>query len=242
MWIADRVEQLVPYLRRYARASLGDTGNGDACVERVLERVLAASIEPSFESDAYDREKLYQLLDQEIAEASSDPGAKARRALLLIAVEGFKDSAAGRILGVNRDELAQLVDVAERDFAASTATRMLIVEDEPLIAAQLKRLTNGLGHNVIGVASTAAAAIKLNAEHKPDIILCDIMLADGSLGTDAIQEMALPDSVPVVFITAYPEKYLATLNEGPSYLITKPFSQDYLKAVIGHALLNVQRS
>ena len=242
MWIADRVEQLVPYLRRYARASLGDTGIGDSCVERVLENVLRASLEPNFEPDHYDRERLYQLLEQEIATVADAPSAKARRALLLIAVEGFKDAAASRILGVARDDLAQLVESAERDFAESTATRMLIIEDEPLIAAQLKRLTIGLGHNVIGTPSTAAAAVKLNKEHQPDIILCDIMLADGSLGTDAIQEMALPDSVPVVFITAYPEKYLATLNEGPSYLITKPFSQDYLKAVIGHALLNVQRA
>ena len=241
MWIADRIEQLVPYFRRYARASLGDTSTGDSCVERVLEHVLSASLEPNFEPDLYDRERLYKLLEQEIATVAPAPSAKARRALLLIAVEGFKDAAAGRILGVARGDLAQLVESAERDFAESTATRMLIIEDEPLIAAQLKRLTNGLGHNVIGIASTAAAAVKLNKEHQPDIILCDIMLADGSLGTDAVQEMALPDSVPVVFITAYPEKYLATLNEGPSYLITKPFSQDYLKAVIGHALLNVQR-
>lgn len=240
MWIADRVEQLVPYLLRYARASLGDTSSGDSCVERVLEHVLSASLEPNFEPDFYDRERLFKLLDREIEIVAPAPNARARRALLLIAVEGFKDAAAGRILGVSLEDLAQLVETAERDFAESTATRMLIIEDEPLIAAQLKRLTNGLGHNVIGIASTASAAVKLNSEHQPDIILCDIMLADGSLGTDAIQEMALPDSVPVVFITAYPEKYLATLNEGPSYLITKPFSQDYLKAVIGHALLNVQ--
>jgi CheY-like chemotaxis protein len=242
MWIADRVEQLVPYLRRYARASIGDKASGDSCVERVLESVLRASLEPNFDPDQYDREKLYKLLDREIADVARAPGAKARRALLLIAVEGFKETAAARILGVDLNELAELVENAERDFAESTATRMLIIEDEPLIAAQLKRLTNGLGHNVIGIASTASAAVKLNQEHKPDIILCDIMLADGSLGTDAIQEMDLPNSVPVVFITAYPEKYLATLNEGPSYLITKPFSQDYLKAVIGHALLNVQSS
>ena len=52
--------------------------------------------------------------------------------------------------------------------------------------------------------------------------------------------MNLPDEVPVVFITAYPEKYLATLNDGPSYLITKPFDPEYVKAVIGHAMLNVQ--
>jgi CheY-like chemotaxis protein len=104
----------------------------------------------------------------------------------------------------------------------------------------LKRIAEGLGHRVVGIADTTKSAVAMGAEHTPDIVLCDIHLADGSLGTDAIAEMNLPTEVPVVFITAYPEKYLATLNEGPSYLITKPFDADYLQAVIGHAMINVQ--
>lgn len=138
------------------------------------------------------------------------------------------------------DELLELLELAEQDFSQATATCMLIIEDEPLISAQLKRIAEGLGHRVIDIAATASQAVALNLEHQPDIVLCDIHLADGSLGTDAIADMQLPDTVPVVFVTAYPEKYLSTTNEGPSYLITKPFSPDYLKAVIGHALLNVQ--
>ena len=241
MWIADRVEKLVPYLRRYARAATGETELGDKCVERVLQSVLTQSLDVGFDADRFDRERLYMLLDEELDKVRSVPNAKARRALLLIAVEGFSEAITCRILGVRADDLPEMLAIAEKDFAESTATRMLIIEDEPLISAQLKRLTEGLGHSVIGVASTAEKAVALNKEHEPDIILCDIMLADGSLGTDAIAQMQLPSSVPVVFITAYPEKYLSTSNEGPSYLITKPFSQDYLKAVIGHALLNVQK-
>lgn len=240
MWIADRVEKLVPYLRRYARAATGESALGDGCVEIVLQTVLTQSLEVGFDADRFDKERLYTLLDQELAKIQKDPNAKARRALLLIAVEGFADAVASRILGVPKEALPEVLAIAEKDFAESTATRMLIIEDEPLISAQLKRLTEGLGHKVIGVASTAADAVALNLEHKADIILCDIMLADGSLGTDAIAAMELSSSIPVVYITAYPEKYLSTSNEGPSYLITKPFSQDYLKAVIGHALLNVQ--
>ena len=240
MWIADRIEKLVPYLRRYARAATGETELGDQCVERVLQSVLTQSLESGFEADRYDRERLYTLLDDELNQLRPDPNAKARRALLLIAVEGFSEAITCRILGVKADDLPDMLEVAEKDFAESTATRMLIIEDEPLISAQLKRLTEGLGHKVIGIASTAQKAVEMNQAHQADIILCDIMLADGSLGTDAIAEMQLPSSVPVVYITAYPEKYLSTSNEGPSYLITKPFSQDYLKAVIGHALLNVQ--
>lgn len=240
MWVADRIEKLVPYLRRYARAATGNTAMGDACVEAILQHVLDRSLEPEFEFENYDREGLFKLLDQELDRVLDSRPAKARRALLLIAVEGFPDAVACRVLGVRPDELLELLELAEQDFSQATATCMLIIEDEPLISAQLKRIAEGLGHRVIDIAATASQAVALNLEHQPDIVLCDIHLADGSLGTDAIADMQLPDTVPVVFVTAYPEKYLSTTNEGPSYLITKPFSPDYLKAVIGHALLNVQ--
>lgn len=240
MWAADRIEKLVPYLRRYARAATGDTQIGDSSVERVLKQILVKALENELDEDEVTREAIFKQLELDLEQVVEGRAAKARRALLLIAVEGFPENVARRVLGVDQEELAQLVELAERDFAASTATSMLIVEDEPLISAQLKRLSEGLGHKVIGVASTADRAVELQSERQPDIVLCDIHLADGSLGTDAIAAMNLPDNVPVVFITAYPEEYLSSLNEGPSYLITKPFDPEYVKAVIGHALLNVQ--
>ncbi len=240
MWMADRVEKLVPYLRRYARAATGDTSAGDACVEQVLQTLIERSFESDFDPDTIDRERLYKMLDGELDKTAGSEAARARRALLLVAVENLPHTVARRIIGVKADELERLLAMAESDFAASTATSMLIIEDEPLIAAQLKRIAEGLGHKIIGIASRADQAIALSRETTPDIVLCDIHLADGSLGTDAVAEMRLPDNVPVLYVTAYPEKYLATTNEGPSYLIAKPFDPEYLKAVIGHALINVQ--
>lgn len=240
MWTADRIEKLVPYLRRFARASTGDTSTGDACVERVLQRVIDVSLDTGFEDTAIDRERLYQMLDQELNALNAAPAARARRALLLIAVENLPGRAVRRILGITADELEKMLILAEADFASSTATRMLIIEDEPLISAQLKRIAESLGHTVTGIALTADDAIAMSQKEIPDIVLCDIHLADGSQGTDAIAAMDLSDDVPVVYVTAYPEKYLSTSNEGPSYLITKPFDPEYLKAVIGHALINVQ--
>jgi len=238
--IAERIESLLPYLRRYARASTGRTETGDACVERVLQSVLNKSLEVDFSLEDYSRVHLFGLLDAELEAQTSSQSAKARRALLLIAVEGFDEPTARKVLSVDQTELKILLDLAERAFAETTATSLLIIEDEPLIAVQLKRISESLGHRVIGIADIARKAVELSELQTPDIVLCDIHLADGSLGTDAIAEMNLPGDIPVVFITAYPEEYLSTLNEGPSYLITKPFDADYLKAVIGHALINVQ--
>jgi CheY-like chemotaxis protein len=240
MWTADRIEKLVPYLRRFARAATGETSTGDACVERVLQSVINLSLDASFEDSEFDRERLFKMLDQELDALNGTSGARARRALLLIAVENLPNDVVRRILDVSDEELEKMLIIAEADFTSSAATRMLIIEDEPLISAQLKRLAESLGHTVMGIAITADEAVAISQQETPDIVLCDIHLADGSQGTDAIASMALPDDVPVVFVTAYPEKYLSTTNEGPSYLITKPFDSDYLKAVIGHALINVQ--
>ena len=240
MWAADRIEKLVPYLRRFARAATGDTSIGDSCVERVLQQVIDLSMDTTFEETQFDRERLFQMLNQELDTLNSSSAARARRALLLIAVENLPNRSVRRIFSVSGEELDKMLIIAEADFTASTATRMLIIEDEPLISAQLKRLAESLGHTVVGIAITADQAVEISRKEMPDIVLCDIHLADGSDGTDAIAEMALPGDVPVVFITAYPEKYLSTTNEGPSCLITKPVDPEYLKAVIGHALINVQ--
>ena len=223
-----------------AMRALRQTTTGDACVERVLQRVIELSLDSETQEQDFDRERLFKMLDEELEALATSDSAKARRALLLIAVEGLPQPTVRRILGVSDADLEKLLIIAEADFAASTATSLLIIEDEPLISAQLKRLAESLGHKVIGIAITAEEAVALTAKQRPDIVLCDIHLADGSLGTDAIAAMNLPGNVPVVFVTAYPEKYLSTTNEGPSYLITKPFDPEYLKAVIGHALINVQ--
>lgn len=240
MWTADRIEKLVPYLRRFARAATGDTASGDACVERVLQQVIDLSLDTSFDETEFNRERLFRMLNQELDALNGTPAARARRALLLIAVENLPNGVVRHIFDVSGEELEKMLIIAEADFMASAATRMLIIEDEPLISAQLKRLAESLGHTVMGIAITADEAVAISQKETPDIVLCDIHLADGSQGTDAIASMALPDDVPVVFVTAYPEKYLSTTNEGPSYLITKPFDSEYLKAVIGHALINVQ--
>lgn len=242
MWAADQIEAHVPYLRRYARAATGDTEKGDACVERVLQQILVKALDDELAESEVTREAVFRRLEEEIERIIESRAAKARRALLLLAVEDFPEAVARRVLGIDQQELLELVQMAELDFASAIATSMLIIEDEPFISAQLKRLSEGLGHRVIGVASTADKAVQLQRESAPDIVLCDIHLADGSLGTDAIAAMGLPDEVPVVFITAYPEKYLSTFNAGPSYLITKPFDPEYVKAVIGHAMLNVQET
>jgi CheY-like chemotaxis protein len=159
-----------------------------------------------------------------------------RQAFLLSCLEGFAEEDVGSILSVDTDKVRELVDEAGRELAADMATDILIIEDEPLIAMDLEALVEGLGHNVTGVARTRTEAVKLAATKRPGLILADIQLADGSSGLDAVNDLLKAFEVPVIFITAYPERFLTGERPEPAFLIAKPFQPANVSAVISQAL------
>ncbi len=132
--------------------------------------------------------------------------------------------------------MRDLVDEAGRELAADMATEILIIEDEPLIAMDLEALVEGLGHNVTGVARTRSEASVLAQTKRPGLILADIQLADGSSGLDAVNDLLQNFEVPVIFITAYPERFLTGERPEPAFLIAKPFQPANVSAVISQAL------
>src|SRR5207247_4705664 len=113
----------------------------------------------------------------------------------------------------------QLVEESGRELAAEIATDVLIIEDEAIIAMDLEDLVASLGHRVVGVARTHAAAVKLATAKQPGLILADIQLADGSSGIDAVNELLRSFEVPVIFITAYPERFLTGAPPEQVFLI-----------------------
>jgi CheY-like chemotaxis protein len=133
-------------------------------------------------------------------------------------------------------KLDELIDLAGREIAAQVATDVLIIEDEPMIAMDLESIVEGLGHRVTSVARTHGEAVKAVDQHKPGLVLADIQLADGSSGLDAVNEMLSTFAVPVIFITAYPDRLLTGERPEPAFLITKPYQPDTVKAIISQAL------
>ena len=119
---------------------------------------------------------------------------------------------------------------------------MVIIEDEPLIAMDLQQLVQTLGHRVVRVARTERQAIEAVKQTRPGLVLADIQLADGSSGLDAANEFLLNFSVPVIFVTAYPERVLTGRKPEPTFLVRKPFQAEALKAVISQALFFDARS
>jgi CheY-like chemotaxis protein len=86
------------------------------------------------------------------------------------------------------------------------------------------------------VARTQAEAVAAAERRRPGMVLADIQLADGSSGIDAVNEILTAFKVPVIFITAYPERLLTGERPEPTFLITKPFQPEIVKAVISQAL------
>jgi CheY-like chemotaxis protein len=140
------------------------------------------------------------------------------------------------ILGTSEHEVAQLVDIIGREIASQVASDVLIIEDEPLIALDLKELVEGLGHRVTGTAQTHRDAVQSFIANRPGLILADIQLADGSSGVNAVNEILRDFDVPVIFITAFPERLLTGERPEPTFLITKPFDPEMVKAVVSQAL------
>ena len=255
MSIGAEVAAHLPFLRRYARALTGSQSTGDAFVQATLEAALAD--EELAETLRGGRVPLYAAFNSvwssaylEVADAPQDEsGHEAsaqnrlkritpvnRQALLLTTVEDFTAAEAASIMNVNEGDVDSLVREAISEIERETATSVLIIEDEPLISMQLEDLVRSLGHEICGTAATRTQAQEVVADKTPGLVLADIQLADGSSGLDAVDDILAIDSVPVIFITAYPERLLTGDRPEPTYLITKPFQEDTVRAAISQAL------
>lgn len=246
----------LPFLRRYARALTGSQHHGDAFVRATLEAIIAAP--EDFPRDVDPRLGLYRTfqaiwtsadvegdrsLGDDMAEAEFIANARlamvdkrSRQALLLAEVEGFTRDDVGYLIGADADEVDRLVEEAREEIEAQLKTQVLIIEDEPIIAMDLEGIVRDLGHDVTGIAVTRDEAVAQAAETRPGLILADIQLADDSSGIDAVQDILQEADVPVIFITAFPERLLTGERPEPAFLITKPFQRSTVKAAIAQAL------
>ena len=135
-----------------------------------------------------------------------------------------------------RREISELLNQASADISRQVATDIMIIEDEPLIAMDIEQMVEGLGHSVVGIARTHREAVDLYERTSPKMVLADIQLADGSSGIDAVNDILRTSAIPVIFITAFPERLLTGDKPEPAFLVTKPFNPDMVKALISQAL------
>ncbi|MEW4468524.1 response regulator [Parasphingorhabdus sp. JC815] len=263
MPLATTIKPHLPYLRRYARALTGSQTSGDAYVRATLEAIIADP--DSLNSDGANknvtpRVQLHKVFHRIWETSNVDPGnfdsdtslagnetiAKedklrkiapiGRQILLLTALEGFSLEEVAQITNVEQDSVNGLLEDAITDIDQEIRTNVLIIEDETLISMELAQIVTDLGHTVSGTAITHTEALKEVARNKPGLVLADIQLADGSSGIDAVKDILEQFSVPVIFVTAFPERLLTGERPEPTFLITKPFQPNAIRAAISQAM------
>ncbi len=254
MSLVARLAPHLPYVRRYARALTGDQAVGDNYVRATLEALAAGDAE--LEAAISPRLALYQVfhaiwasagarLEQAggVEPAGNDPvrhllriAPRSRQAFLLTSLEGFTPAETAQILRLDQGEVERLIAQAQGEIDAELATDVLIIEDEPVIAADIEALVRELGHSVSDIVATRNEAVEAARRAVPGLVLADIQLADGSSGVDAVRDILQEHDAPVIFITAFPERLLTGDRPEPTFLITKPFQPETVKAAIGQAL------
>lgn len=250
--LAQSIGRELPYLRRYARALTGSQTAGDNYAAATLEAILSdrslmngddtriglfrtfhaiwqSSGQPVASDDQTSREAVAQSHLRGLT-------ANSREALLLRTIEELRYDQIAQIMQIDQEEAEELVQIALNEMGRAIRGRVMIIEDETIIAMDLKGIVQAMGHEVTGVARTHTAAVELAGNRRPDLILADIQLADGSSGIDAVKDILKTMDVPVIFITAFPERLLTGERPEPTFLITKPFQPETVKAAISQAL------
>ena len=244
-----QIVRQAPYLRRFARALTGSQALGDDLVQSTMERLLSGDVK--LDADTPLRPALFRALYASWRRSGLEPGASSglaaderlqtlspehRAALLLVAMEGFSAVEAGQVMQLSPAELERSLAHAQAELERQLATDVLIIEDEPIIALDLTRLVRELGHRVAATAATRDEAVAAARDTRPGLVLADIRLADGSSGMEAASDILKSFDIPVIFITAFPEHLLTGERPEPAFLITKPFREEAVKALIGQAL------
>lgn len=245
----------LPYLRRFARALTGSQASGDAYTIATLEAIDLAVGMPSNSAGA--KRHLFSVflkiwssmpINRKASHLTASPQIESadqtlealtplpRMAFLLRTLEEFPTTEIAEMLDQTPEEVVALLERAGHELAIQLSTDVLIIEDEPVIAMDLEALVIDLGHRVTQIARTRREATAAIKSRPPGLVLADIHLADGSSGLDAVNDILTQCEVPVIFITAFPERLLTGERPEPTFLITKPFRRETVMAIISQAL------
>ena len=214
------LREALPYARRYARALAGSQGAGDALVAESLRRGL-----PQMPARLALYSKITLLSEPPETRADEPLSPRERSALLLTSLEGLTVPEAAQVLALDESEAEHIIAEAREKVKQTVSTDVLIIEDEPVIALDIRLLVTRCGHKVVGVAASEAEAIRLAREQRPGLILADVNLGRGGDGITAVRRILESVDVPVIFVTAYPERLLTAEGVEPAFIINKPFDR-----------------
>ncbi len=246
MTLATRPPEAV--IRQFARAVCADRLIGDELMRLtmadfprpVLDRGSALSWLKSFVSNwqryAGEPHDTQAPFSEEALKAALPPPPNRDRLILLLAdVLGLTPSEAVEVVGPPNPSTDRLA-AARVALTIPAETDVLVVEDDPLTAADIGATVARLGAESVRIAKSANEAIEAARAHRPDIILTDYDLDGDQTGVDAVRAIRQTYDCPVIFVSAYPDDILIGQEGEPDFVITKPYSVLALRAAIAHAL------
>jgi CheY-like chemotaxis protein len=214
--------EALPFARRFARALAGSQQGGDAMVAAALRNGVAPVPGPDGA-----RLAMFAGVARVAALQPEDAAAPlprvGRMLLLLTSLEELDSATAAAVLGLETEEAESLLAAARDHLRAATAARVLIIEDEAIIAMDLQQLVESAGHDVVGVAATEEEAVAIAESERPTLVLADVNLGHGGDGASAVERILARHATPVIFVTAYPERLLTGRRVEPAFVIAKPF-------------------
>ncbi|HEX5080260.1 MAG TPA: response regulator [Geminicoccaceae bacterium] len=259
---AEDVLPHVPRLRRHARLLSGSKDVGDEYVRIALELIVAepgrlaggdertmlfrsfhavwSALNDSSQRKAGDAITIEDRLDQGLAALAPIE----RRVLLLAVVEEMTLEQVATILDLDVGTVRGHLTKARSHLRHEVELPVLIIEDEPMIAIELSQIVREMGLSVAGTAArqdeAVVAAATADAEQL-GLVLADIQLQDCGNGIAAAQQILERYSVPIVFVTGFPERLLTGNGLEPAFVVAKPFDAEGLKVTIAHALSTYAR-
>jgi CheY-like chemotaxis protein len=240
----------IAVVRQFARAVLADRLTGDELTRLALTK---AEVDP--EADADDLGDLMRAFmrawraaadgrapapplfsDRALRNALPSPPDEDRLMLLFVDVLGFSLDEAERILAPMQKPAEQALADGRKIVDKKQRAAAIVIEDEPLIAAELRDLLEKMGVEVRGSASNAAQALALADRARPDLILADYSLEDGETGAEVVGKILRTHDCPIIFITGFPDKVLQGEDVEPDFVISKPYRLETIRAAVAHCI------
>jgi DNA-binding response OmpR family regulator len=108
-----------------------------------------------------------------------------------------------------------------------TRVKVLIVEDDLMIADVASEFLSASGYEVCGIARTVSEAVALSRTHRPDLALIDLRLARGGIGTEIVRQLPVGERPGILYATGNVSQFVLTKNDGEAS-ISKPYSAEDL--------------
>ena len=244
----DILDAAMPFLRRYGRALTGHQMSGDTLAAKARRETrpdlnALSAIDIRLQLYANLNTAWTALLGRSFSQTAArrqigalTPGS--RETLLLRAIEEFSFAQIAQILGVSVQQVPDLFETALQEMPYHTGSRVLIIEDDPMVAMDMSSCLGDMGCTVTGVARTASEAVLFAATSPPELIIAALTLADNSSGLEAARRISARHAgVSSVFVTPYPEKLLTGTKEEPVFIIAKPYLDDQVRSAVSQAFI-----